>query len=308
MKILVTGGHGFVGSHVMERLNSTSHEGIALSRRDGIDMRNVDDALRAFAEVKPDIILNCAAHVGSLNYVSANAGDVVTDNMRIILNTFDAAHRVVPNARIVNPISNCAYPGDATIQNEAEFWNGPVHRSVYSYGNPRRMILVTAECYHSQFGTDSVNFIVPNAYGPGDYLDPNRTHALNGMIIRMLQAKKTDAPRFEIWGTGKPTREWIFVKDIATMLVDAAEMPAPQVQPINLAQNRSYSIRESAELIREALGYRGELYFDSSKQDGAMRKQLGDRLFRQRFPEFVFTPMNQGIRTTIEYYVRAFGE
>lgn len=302
MNIVVFGGHGFVGRSVMERLRSQGHSPTALSRVDGFDLLDYDSAREKLPELQPDVIINCVAHVGSLHYVSQFAADVVHDNLQVILNIYRILTEVCPTARLINPISNCSYPGAANVHRESEWWDGPVHDSVLSYGNTRRFIYVVARCYEMQHGISSVNMIAPNCYGPGDHTDPNKTHALNGMIIRMLQAKKAGQKEFEIWGTGQPTREWIYVKDLAYMLCNAISFNGGLIYPINIAQNKAYSIRETAEMIKELIGYEGELVFNTGYQDGAPTKILDDTLFRQSFPEFRFTDIGEGIKETVKYY------
>lgn len=302
MKILIPGGHGFVGKNVAEILKDSKYEIFLLSRRDGFDLSDYALTKRYLEKIQPDTIINCAAHVGSLHYVTEYAADVVDNNMEIILNLYRAVKEICPNTKVINPISNCSYPGDANIQTESEWWNGPVHKSVWSFANTRRMWVVVSECYAMQYNIKTINFLVPNAYGPGDYIDPNKTHALNGMIIRMLKAKKQALPEFEIWGTGKPTREWIYVRDLARMLAGAVEMKESQAYPINIAQNKAYSIRETAEMIKELIGYNGRLVFNTEYQDGAPIKKLDDRLFRSKYPNFIFTDIYKGIKETINYY------
>ncbi len=302
MKVIVLGGYGFVGKNVVEELNKRGDEVFPLSRRNGFDLTKLDIVVDKFKKISPDVIINCAAHVGSLHYVTEKAADVLDDNIRIIINIYKAVKISSPDTIIINPISNCSYPGNTNIQNEVEYWKGPVHPSVWAYGNSRRMLVVTSKCYNMQYGIKSINFIAPNAYGPGDYTDPNRTHALNGMIIRMLEAKKKGAETFEIWGTGKPIREWIYVKDLARILVDAVERQKPQIEPINIAQNKGYSIKEIAEIIKEVVGYNGDLVFNTRYQDGDPVKILDDKLFRKKYPDFVFTDLKEGIKETVEYY------
>lgn len=302
MKVLVLGGHGFVGKSVVEELRKTTHTAIPLSRRDGLDMLNYATVVEHLKKENPDVIINCAAHVGSLHYVTEKAADVVHDNLQIILNLYRATKVACAHAKIINPISNCSYPGDANIHKESEWWNGPVHKSVLSFANAKRMIAVVSECYAMQHGISTINFLVANSYGPGDYTDPNKTHALNGMIIRMLQTKKENKPEFEIWGTGRPTREWIYVKDFARMLAYAVEMRESQLSPINIAQNKAYSILETAQMIKRYTGYNGKLVCNPKYQDGAPTKQLDDALFRSKFPNFTFTNIDTGIQETTSYY------
>jgi GDP-L-fucose synthase len=302
MKVFVAGGNGFLGQHVVAQLKESGHDVMTGSRREGFDLTDLPKILAHFKEVRPEVVVNCAAHVGSVHYVTQYAATVVDENMRMILNLFRAVQEVLPTAKLINPISNCSYPGDADVHIESQWWNGPIHKSVLSYGAPRRMMAVLAECYAMQYGLKTVNYLVPNSYGPGDYTDTNKTHALNGMILRMMKAKEQKDPTFEIWGTGKPEREWIFIKDLARMLVYAVDHEESQVSPINVAQNKAYSIGETAQMIQKALGYPGALVFNTKYQDGAMHKILDDTLFRRKYPDFRFTDMAKGIQETVSYY------
>jgi GDP-L-fucose synthase len=304
MRVLVTGGHGFIGRYLRREIAATGgHEVVALSRRDGFDLTDSASTLRHLRDFKPQVIFNCAAHMGSLHYVSEFAADVLQDNVAMALNLYRAAQDCCPDATIINPLANCSYPGDAEAYFEEQWWNGPVHESVFSYGNTRRMVYVTAWCFRRQYRLRSVNFLVPNTFGPGDSTDPNRTHAINGMIIRMLQAHREGAPEFEIWGTGAPVREWAFVEDVARVLVKGMFLEQDLEYPVNVAQNRGYSIRESAEIIARHIGFGGRLVFNPDFADGAPKKVMDDRRFRQLFPDFEFmTSHDEGIRRTIEYY------
>ncbi len=305
MRIIVLGGSGFVGSSVMEALELKGYSPIALSRTSVFDLFNYKSAKIKLKELQPDVIINCAAHVGSLHYVTEFAADVVHDNMQMILNLYRMVSEVCPMAKVINPLSNCSYPGDVAVQKESEWWDGPVHNSVLSYGNTKRLLYVLSRCYEMQHNVFSINFLVPNCYGPGDSTDPNKTHALNGMIIRILQAQKAGQSEFEIWGTGKPMREWIYVKDLAKMLCDAVGFEDKLIYPINIAQNKAYSIGETAEMIKKLIGYEGKLIFDTKYPDGDPIKILDDALFRQRFPKFKFTNIKEGIKETVRYYKTA---
>lgn len=302
MKIVVLGGYGFVGKSVIEELKDRDYNVIALSRRNGFDLLDYENTKIRLKKVSPNVIVNCAAHVGSLHYVTNYAADVIDDNLQMFLNLYRMIKEVDCEMKVVNPISNCSYPGDANVQVESKWWNGPVHKSVWSFANAKRMWVVISECYAMQYNIKTINFLVPNAYGPGDYIDPNKTHALNGMIIRMIQAKKAKQPEFEIWGTGKPTREWIYVKDLAKMLANAVEINNTQIQAVNIAQNKAYSIRETADMIKELIAYKGKLVFNTKYQDGAPIKKLDDKLFKSIYHKFVFTDIKEGIKETIKYY------
>lgn len=307
MNVLVLGGHGFFGQRVVAALQADAsgpHTVIARSRQDGLDLADFAATRRVLAEVQPAAIFNCAAHVGSLHYVTTHAATVIHDNLQMTLNLYRAAAEVCPQARVINPLSNCSYPGAADVHHEPDWWQGEVHDSVLAYGNAKRMIYVIARCYAKQHRLRTLNFLVPNAFGPGDTTDPNKTHALNGMIIRMLGAHRQGQPQFEIWGTGKPLREWGYVDDMAHILARGLTLEADLTYPVNIAQNRGYSIGESAALIAKAIGYRGQLVFNPKYQDGAPRKILDDRRFRALFPDFRFIDHEEALRRTVAYYER----
>jgi GDP-L-fucose synthase len=301
-KVVVLGGSGFLGSHVMALLHERPDvEAVSLSRRAGVDIRDLPaftDALRRHA---PDAIINCAAHVGSVQYAIQFAGAMIKDNIELALNTYEAARAAAPEALIINPLSNCSYPGEANTHYEPEWQNGPVHDSVLAYGSVKRLQYAIAESYRKQYGTKSVNWLIANAYGPGDYTDPNKVHALNGILIRLIKAQRAGDASFVIWGSGKPIREWVHIRDAARILVASLDMP-PQVYPVNLAQNKAYSITEIAQLGAQALGYDVEFTYDLTKADGAPFKILDDRQFRAHHPDFAFTPLSNGIAETIAYY------
>jgi len=301
MKILVTGGFGFVGKSVCNLLEGKGLDYEAHSRRNGLDLRDYYETTQFIRRNNPEVIINCSAHVGSLHYVSEKAGDVIKDNTEIIVNLYNAVACYSPKTKIINPISNCSYPGDALTQKESEWLNGPVHDSVLSFASAKRLWVAVSQCYEKQYGIQSVNFLFPNAYGIGDYTDPNKTHALNGMIMRMLKAKANGDKTFEIWGTGKPKREWIYVGDFARMLVNAIKQPS-QIYPVNVAQNEAYSIKETAEMIRDIIGYEGKLTFNTKYQDGDPIKILDNTIFKSKYPYFKFTNIEDGIRLTSKYY------
>ncbi len=302
MKILILGGFGFIGSHVTSKLKTLGYHGKAVSRRNGVDLFNLDSIKECLAEYQPDAIVNCSANVGSVNYVSEFAGDVIFKNIQMSINLYNAVSVICPKVNIINPLSNCSYPGESDFQNENEWLAGDVHQSVFSYGNSKRILYLIGKCYKEQYGIRSTNFLIPNTFGPGDSLDPNKTHALNGMIVRMINAKLKKERTFEIWGTGKPVREWAFVDDVVNILINGIKNKEDLLYPINLAQNKGYSIRESAEMISNAVGYEGDLLFNSKYQDGAPVKILDDTIFKKKFPDFIFFDHFKGLQQTVDYY------
>lgn len=302
MRVLVLGGTGFIGSRLRAALESTDHDVSSVSRREGVDLLEPAAVRACLADLRPEAIFHLAAHVGSLHYVTQRAAEVLDDNMTMALNLYRAIAEVCPEARVVNPLSNCSYPGDSERQREGEWWHGEVHDTVFSYGNAKKFLYVVARNYRRQHGIRSLNFLVPNTFGPGDSTDPNRTHALNGMILRMIEAQRTGAEEFEVWGTGRPVREWGYVDDVVAILTRALSLEEDLTYPVNLAQNRGYSIGESAELIARAVGYRGRLTFNSEYADGDPVKVLDDTRFRELFPDFEFHDHFLAIQETVAYY------
>lgn len=300
-RVVVLGGSGFLGRHVCQVAEQAGHQVYSLSRREGCDLMNLNQFVTTLTCLQPDAVINCAAHVGSLHYVTRRAADVAHDNLQLLVNTYRGLWLACPRAMLVNPISNCSYPGEAEIQRESEWWQGPVHDSVLAYGTTRRMFHTLAACYWRQYAVKSVNWIIANAYGPGDALDADRVHALNGIVLRLIRAQQAGLRTLEIWGTGKPVREWCYIEDAARILVESLGMAA-QVEPINVAQHKGYSIAEIARIAATILDYDVEFCLNPHYPDGAPVKILDARRFRAVRPDFVFTPLEDGIRRTIEDY------
>lgn len=300
-KIMVVGGYGFLGKHIVEELQNKKYDPVILSRRNGYDIMDFPKFASKLKDEQPFALINCAAHVGSVHYAIKYAGEMVRDNMQIILNIYDAVKISSPETKIINPISNCSYPGEANTHYEPDWQKGEVHDSVLAYASTRRMIYAFAECYRKQYGIKSVNWLIANSYGPGDYSDPNKVHALNGILIRLIKAQKNKDQTFEIWGTGKPIREWSYIRDVARIMVKSLDIKE-QIYPLNFAQNKAYSIKEIAEIGAKILDYKVSLTFNTKFPDGAMFKILDDRQFRSKYPQWRFTPLKTGIQNTISYY------
>jgi GDP-L-fucose synthase len=304
MKIIVLGGHGFLGTNMVEVFKHDFTDVIPLSRRDGLDLRNYDITVEYFKNIQPDIIINSSANVGSLNYVTQEAAEVIDDNIRMLLNIFKAANKVVPNSILITPVANCSYPGNIEEYEESQFWNGKVHQSVTAYGNSRRIAITLSECYLMQYGYKSINLLVPNMYGPYDSTDPNKAHALNAIVSKIVKAKKELKEDVEIWGSGIAIREWLYVEDCAKIFnfIIKNRSYTGLSEPINVAQNKGYSIRELVDIIVNESGYNGQITWNKNMPDGAPRKVMNDIRFRNTFPDYKFIEMSQAIKKTIDYY------
>ena len=250
---------------------------------------------------QPGIIYNVASHGGSMRYVRDYAANVLSDNLQMSLNLYKAVLELNPTIKIIQPFSNCSYPGDSSVQYEENWLSGDVHKSVFSFGNSKRGIYYISKCYNDQYGINTVNLLFPNTYGPGDSIDPNHTHALNGMIIRMLKAKRAGDKEFVVWGTGKPVREWAYIDDFVNALYMAKNLDNV-IYPLNIGQQKGYSIADSAMMIKEEMGYEGEIVFDTQYQDGDPVKIMSKQRFQEKYPDFKWFDHREGIANTIKYY------
>lgn len=302
--VLILGGTGFVGRNISDVLREACVNYVSASRAEGTDLRDLASIKRLLQRERPNFIVNCAAHVGSLNYVTQQAAEVVMDNTRMILCLYEAIAQECPETLIINPIANCAYPATVNTFEEDHWWDGHLHRSVLSYGSTRRMLWSVAECFQMQHRIRSIHFLVPNMYGPYDSTNPNKAHALNALISKFVKAQQTDADHIEIWGSGIAIREWLYARDFAKVILDVVQNPSMigLSEPLNVAQNFGLSVRELIDLIVNATQFRGRITYDYSMPDGAPRKVMDDRRFRKVFPNFEFTPLSKGINTTIAYY------
>jgi GDP-L-fucose synthase len=304
MRILLLGGSGFAGQNVQQAFRDTGHILLSQSRATGLDLTDQSATVAAFRDFAPDVVLNCAAVVGSLNYVTQKAAEVVDSNLRMILNVYRATQLAAPRAVVVNPVANCAFPGDLEVYREDDLWAGEPHQSVLSYGSTRRMMVVVSQCYGMQHGVRSVNLFVPNMYGPFDSTDPNKSHAMNALVSKLVKARAEGLSRFEVWGTGAPVREWLYAGDFARVLLETLGRigTEPFDHPINIGQRHGWSVREIVDVLVDELGFTGEVAWDRTRPDGAPRKVMDDARFRKFFPDFAFTGLRDGIRKTIAYY------
>lgn len=300
-RIAVLGATGFVGRNVWNFLKEAGHEVYGLSRTSGCDLKDLSSTWRALDPIRPDYIVNCAAHVGSVNYVADFAADVVTDNMLMILNVYKVAQQLRETV-VITPIANCGYPGHLDLYREQEFWDGPIHPSVLSYGSTRRMVDVLANCFQAQYGVRSANVFVPNMYGPYDSTNPNKTHALNALVIKFVRALKEGRSEIEVWGTGRPIREWLYVKDFARVVVQMIGSSVAATKPLNIAQNHGLSVDDLVGILVKLTGFAGGIVKNSRYPDGAAKKVMDDVQFRKVFPGFAFTSLEDGLAETVRYY------
>lgn len=304
-KVLLLGATGFAGRNVSALLSQNkSLELLSSSKSLGCDLLDLKQAKELIAQHRPNFIINCAAHVGSLNYVTKMAADVISDNSRMILNLYDAVAKEHPSSVIINPIANCAYPSHIVTFNEDEWMNGHLHRSVLSYGASKRLLWHVGESYAMQHHIKSIYLFVPNMYGPFDSTDPNKAHALDALISKFVKADREGKKEVEIWGSGIAVREWLYAPDFARLLelLVTGKVNRGLDEPVNLGQNFGLSVRELVHLINNRFQNKFRIRWNPEMPDGSPRKVMDDRRFKKVFGEFQFTPLEEGITETLNYY------
>ena len=301
--ILVLGSTGFVGSNVVSELK-LRYNVFEASLTKGVDIKDFNSFYSFTKRINPDIIINCSAHVGSLNYVTENAAAVISDNTEMINNIYKSVSKINKNIVIINPIANCAYPGAVKeLYEEDDFYNGEIHESVFAYGSTRSLLLAYSKAFKAQHKINSYNLLVPNMYGPNDSTDPNKAHALNALVSKFVKAEYNNEKKVFIWGSGNVIREWLYAKDFAKLLLQIIDDEKSIIKnPINIAQEDGLTIKKLAEIINKNFNDKFELSYDLSKPDGAFKKVMSKGYFEKEFSDFSFTDFDKGISETILYY------
>lgn len=299
--IVVLGGTGFLGEHVVQAFKRKGHDVQSCSRKSGVDARE-EGALAAFlGKAKPTILVNCAHHGGGIAYNAERPLAIYEDNLMIGFHALRAATQQGVK-KFVNIMGNSTYPGNADIYQESAWWNGPLHPSVVASGLPRKAQWVQGWAYRQQSAFPSIHLVLPNMYGPGDHLDPGRSHALMALILKIWEAKKNGSASVEIWGSGEPVREWLYVEDAAEGIVRASEQ-YDAIDILNLGSGQGCTVRELAETIRELLGWPGAFSYDVSRPDGAPRKIFDVSRLKTALGWTPPTGLRDGIGKTIDWFL-----
>jgi GDP-L-fucose synthase len=298
--ILVTGSTGFLGKRLSKKLEQCNVVFTGTSLSMGVDLRDSGQCDKLFNAAKPDIVLHCASYVGGIQFGLKHQAEMFKNNLLMSVNLFEACIKYKVK-RLVNPISNCAYPGEAAVFKENKFWDGPLHESVLTYGMVRKITQIGAIAYKSQYELDTINLILSNMYGPEDHFEEERSHALGALVMKMVEAKRKEQDSVVVWGTGKPVREWLYVDDGAEAMIRACDIP-PYDDIINIGVTKGISIKEMAELIQKIVGYKGKLIFDTTKPDGALYKTVDGTLGKRLLGWQPETRFEDGIRNTVDWY------
>lgn len=305
-KVAIPGGNGFVGSHIAEILNKASCEIFIPKTRDGIDFRKKEDCVSYLTSVKPDVVINCAANQGGIAYHKGKQADLFLDNM--LMGTFlMQVSQKVNVKKFVNVVAGCSYPGylEKDELNEEDYWNGWLHDSIFSYGFARKASVVYGLALKKQYDFGSIHLIMANMYGPGEHFNPEQSKALAGLIKKIYEAKRDEIPQVEVWGTGKPIRDWLYVKDGAEAILRATAS-YDDIEPMNIATGIGVSVKELAETIKKVSKYTGELIYDVSKPDGALHKTFGAHKMKKQLNWTPQTPIEKGIEETFEWFSKNY--
>jgi GDP-L-fucose synthase len=295
-RVLVTGGGGFLGSHLAERLERDGHDVVVARRRDH-DLTRFDEAERLFADAAPEVVFHLAAEVGGIGANRANPGRYWYANLMMGAHVLELA-RVHEVRKVVVAGTVCAYPKlTPTPFSEDDLWNGYPEETNAPYGVAKKTILVGAQAYREQYGTNAIFLLPANLYGPRDNFHPTNAHVIPDLIRKM----STGSREVVLWGDGTPTREFLYVDDCADGFVLAAERyDGPD--PVNLGTGVETSIRELAETIADLTGFDGEIVWDTSMPNGQPRRRLDASRAERLFGFRARTSLRDGLARTIAWY------
>ncbi len=295
-KALVTGGGGFLGSHLVARLEGAGHDVFVARRRD-YDLTRFDDAERMYADAQPEVVFHLAAEVGGIGANRENPGRYWYANLMMGAHVLELS-RIHEVRKTVVTGTVCAYPKFTPVPfNEDDLWNGYPEETNAPYGVAKKSILVGAQSYRTQYGLDAIYLLPANLYGPRDNFDLNTSHVIPALIRKMIDS----SGEVVLWGDGSPTREFLYVDDCADGLLLAAER-YDGGDPVNLGTGVETSIRELAELIAELTGFEGEIVWDTSMPNGQPRRQLDATRAEQLFGFRAGTELRDGLARTIAWY------
>lgn len=303
-KILVVGSTGFLGTSVVNFFKNKKIDVLGVSRSTGYDFVNYDACLKLIKKFRPTIIINCAGIGGRVHVLKKIPATIFENNLLVTLNLYKSAAFLKSKVKIINCLCNCGYPKNIKIQRE-DFWDqGSVHESVYTVGTVHRLKSIIGKAWFEQFGIQTINIIFGGLFGPGDYQDEGRLHALDGIIFRMLKAKQKKESIFKIFGSGEPVREWIFIEDALKAIITATKIKENIINPINITNNLSLSIKQIALIVKTIIRYKGKFYFDKSYSDGEKIKKMSNQSKRylRFFGNIKYSNFRNSILKTIKYY------
>ena len=301
LRVVVTGGAGFLGSHLVECLRPQGCAEIVVPRSRDYDLVKAQAVQRLFRDARPDIVIHLAARVGGIEANRRNPGRFFYENLMMGAQLMEEA-RLAGVRKFVAIGTICAYPKFTPIPfKEDDLWNGYPEETNAPYGMAKKMLLVQAQAYREQFGFPAITLLPVNLYGPRDNFDLETSHVIPAMIRKFVEARRAGQSEVVLWGSGKPTREFLFVRDAAQGILLATERYSGQA-PVNLGAGFEISIADLATLIAKCTRYNGRLGWDASRPDGQPRRCLDVSRAEKEFGFRATTPFEEGLRETIAWY------
>jgi GDP-L-fucose synthase len=300
-KVCVTGGAGFLGSFVLEKLRQRGAADIFVPKIEDYNLVERDDILRMLDDSNPDLIIHLAASVGGIGANQAHPADYFYDNLMMGVQLIhEAWQRGVDKFVAIGTI--CAYPKFTPLPfKEDDIWNGYPEETNAPYGLAKKMLLVQAQAYRQQYGYNAIFLLPVNLYGPRDNFNPASSHVIPALIRKCIEAQEGGQKEIVVWGDGSPTREFVYAEDAAEGIILASEL-YNDPDAVNIGSGFEISIKDLVEKIVELTGFQGDIVWDTSKPNGQPRRRLDVNRARERFGFEAEVEFEEGLRRTIEWY------
>lgn len=300
-KVTVTGGTGFLGSYVVEKLQQKKAK-VFVPKIEDYDLRRIENIKRMFDDFLPEIVIHLAAVVGGIGANRQNLGKFFYDNIIMGVQLIEEA-RIRKVSKFVNVGTICSYPKFTPVPfKEEDLWNGYPEETNAPYGLAKKMLIVQSQAYRKQYGFNSINLLQVNLYGPRDNFDLETSHVIPALIRKCFDAIKNKEDKIVVWGTGKPTREFLYVEDAAEGILLATEK-YNKSDPVNLGAGFEISIKDLVELIAKLTGFKGKIVWDATKPDGQPRRCLDISKAEKEFGFKAKISFEEGLKKTIDWYM-----